>query len=271
MTGSAAEIRTTGVRSALAVSAVLAGALGLALMLAPDRVAAALGASGRDQFAYLAGGSAFFGYAAAIAWIWARAGTGGTWTLLVAITAAAIAVIAGCLVAIARGENSTALLLILAGGVVTTVAGGLAIRAVDDSDGPGARGPAASDADIAPWFVAFLVWGVAASAIFGVGGLVLGATFGQLTGAAAVDDTIYRLAGAGTIGVLAGSLLSVRSRRWSAIEPIVVLGLATNALTLVGALIVLAGRDAPTLLWLIAAAAAFNVAGLGAALLRQGR
>src|SRR5687767_425687 len=99
MTGSAAEIRTTGVRSAPAVSAVLAGALGLALMLAPDRVAAALGASGRDQFAYLAGGSAFFGYAAAIAWIWARAGTGGTWTLLVAITAAAIAVIAGCLVA----------------------------------------------------------------------------------------------------------------------------------------------------------------------------
>jgi hypothetical protein len=66
-------------------------------------------------------------------------------------------------------------------------------------------------------------------------------------------------------------VLTLRSRNWEEIRLVARLGFVTNLLTLISVPIVVAAGGAPTLIWLIGAAAAFNVAGLGLALFREGR
>jgi hypothetical protein len=62
--GRSMTMRGTARLAAMVLTIVGAGALGLALFVAPDRVADALQLDGRDPFAYRSGGAAFLGYAA---------------------------------------------------------------------------------------------------------------------------------------------------------------------------------------------------------------
>ena len=95
---------------------------------------------------------------------------------------------------------------------------------------------------------------------------MLGSVFGGLAGMAGTDDVVYRLAGAATIGILVGSALALRTQSWQLVRLPVLLAFVTNVLSLVGGITVVAKGDAPIVLWLIAGAAFFNVAGLGIAL-----
>jgi hypothetical protein len=243
---------------------VLGGALGLILYLVPDRAASLLGLEGLDRFAYGPGGAAFLGYAVALLSGWnapARA-----WRIILpAATGAAIATAIAALISFAGGHGGTAMAAVLAVAIVVAVAAGSAAAAM------GVASFDAGERDIARWLVAFFGWGVVASGLFGLGGLLLGGTFGALTGAHGTDDPVYRLAGAATIGILVGSVLTLRSRNWGEIRLVAILGFVTNLLTLISVPIVVIGGGAPTLIWLIGAAAAFNVVGLGLALYRKGR
>jgi hypothetical protein len=255
-------------RSGAAAAIILSGLLGLALYAVPDRFAATLGLEGHDGFAYRAGGAAFVGYAVALLSGW----TGDARSLRLIMPATLGATVATAVaggIALAGGHGGTAMAAIVFGSVAVAVLVGYPVlrRGV-----PGPLGPTAPERDIAPWLVAFFVWGTVASALFGLGGLLLGGTFGLLTGAAGMDDPVYRLAGAATIGILVGSLLTLRSRNWHEIRLVSRLGFVTNLLTLIGVpLVVATGTGAPSLVWLIGAAAAFNTGGLGLALLREGR
>jgi hypothetical protein len=264
MNTSGREVTARIERVAIASTIVFSAVLGVALYALSDRVAAALGAEGRDGFAYRAGGAAFLGYAVALVLGWG-AEARALRILLPASVGAAVATAVAAAIAVVGGHSGTAPLLILGGAVVSAVLVGY---------GPQRRIASSTDGgtpDIPSWLVAFFVWGVVASALFGLGGLLLGSTFGTLTGAHGTDDVVYRLAGAATMGIFVGSLLTLRSRNWREIRLVAVLGFVTNLLTLIGVPIVVAGGDPPALIWLIGAAAAFNVGGLGLALLRQGR
>lgn len=150
--------------------------------------------------------------------------------------------------------------LILAGAlVVAATAGYVMARA-------GVALPERTGRRFAPWFVAFLGWGVIASALFGLGGLVLGSTFGSVAGFPGGDDHVYRLAGAATVGILVGSALALRTQDWEVVRLPVLMSFVTNVLTLVGGAIYISQGGVPLVAYLIAGAASFNVAGLGLAL-----
>jgi hypothetical protein len=236
-----------------------AGILGLALFLMPDRVAGALQLPGLDTFAYRSGGAAFLGYAAAFILGWNAAPTKLRILWLETIVGASATAVAAFL-ALLGGHGS--------GLVVPLILGAIAIAALAGYQvlGQGPLLPAPTVRRFAPWFIAFLGWGVVAAALFGIGGLALGSTFGNLARFAGTDDAVYRLAGAATVGILVGSALSLRSQDWDLVRLPVMLGFVTNVLSLVGGIVVIASGNAPIMLWLIAGAALFNIAGLGFAL-----
>jgi hypothetical protein len=237
----------------------LAGLLGVALFAVPDRMAAALGLAGTDEFAYRSGGAAFLGYAVAFAFGWnAAAGTLRVlW--LATLGAAAVTVVAG-LVAFAAGHTGGILVPLI-------VLGAIAVAAVAWYEVvPGPVLPRATGRQFTPWFVAFLGWGVIASALFGIGGLVLGSTFGSIAGFAGGDDPVYRFAGAATIGILVASILALRTQDWSLIRLPVLMSFVTNVVTLLGGALYISHGGVPPVAYLIAAAAIFNIGGLGLAL-----
>jgi hypothetical protein len=236
------------------------GAVGLAMVLVPGEFAGYLGSAGTDEFAYRSGGAAFLGYAVAFAIAWSD--TAASLRILwLATIAAAGAVVVAALIAIALGGQASMVLLLVALGAALVGAIGFAgLR------GGGAVLPASSGQRFATWFVAFLGWGVIASALFGLGGLILGSIFGTLTGFPGGDDTMYRLAGAATVGILVGTVLALRTQDWSLVRRPVLMSFATNLLTLIGGLIYIGHGGVPVAAYLIAAAAVFNVAGLGLAI-----
>jgi hypothetical protein len=237
-----------------------AGILGLALFLMPDRVAGALQLPGLDTFAYRSGGAAFLGYAAAFVLGWNAAPTKLHILWLEAIVGASATAVAALLALLGGHGSGPVVPLILAGAITIAALAGYQVV------GQGPLLPAPTGRRFAPWFIAFLGWGVLAAALFGIGGLALGSTFGSLAGFAGTDDAVYRLAGAATIGILVGSALSLRSQDWDLVRLPVMLGFVTNVLSLVGGIVVIASGNAPIMLWLIAAAALFNIVGLGLAL-----
>jgi hypothetical protein len=247
-------------RALAVVVVLLTGLLGFGLFLVPDRMAAALNSAGTDPFAFRSGGAAFIGYAAAFALAWTRPRAEAQ-ILWLATLVGGIATVAAGLITIALGNGGGVVFpAILAGGVVVALAAQYELR--------GWRGllPDATGRRFARWFVYFLGWGVIAAALFGIGGLVLGSVFGSLSGFAGNDDVVYRIAGAATVGILAGTLLSLRTQSWELVRLPVVLGFVTNVFSLMGGLIVLAAGGAPIMLVLIVGAAIFNVIGLGLAL-----
>ena len=245
-------------RLAASVVVVLFGALGLAMFAVPDRVAGAFGLPGTDEFAYRSGGAAFLGYAIAFLYGWAS--DEGSRRILwlatyVAAVATAIAAVVGYL-----GQPSAAGAVVFAGALIASVATGWAANRSRP------RAPERTARTFATWFQAFIGWGVVASVIFGLGGFVLGSTFGKLLGFMGTDDPIYRLAGAATIGILVGSLLALRTQDWHQVRLPVVVSFATNVLTLVAGALLISHGAVPLAAYAIAAAALFNVVGLGLAL-----
>jgi hypothetical protein len=100
--------------------------------------------------------------------------------------------------------------------------------------------------------------------------LILGGAFGHALGYSGNDDFVYRQAGAATLGAAAGGLLVLRSRRWASARIVAVMALTFNGLSVVAALLEIAGGGTP-IAWLILAAATLVTVGMGAALLRGGR
>lgn len=237
------------------------GVLGVAMFAAPDQVAAAFGLPGSDEFAYRSGGAAFIGYALAFAAGWAapRGAFGILWPATMA-AAGATAVAAVAAVAIGGRDLLGPSGLVMGAGALVFAAVAAASRESDRIL------PERTGRRFSPWFVAFLGWGVVASALFGLGGLILGSTFGSVAGFPGGDDPIYRLAGAATIGVLVGSVLALRTQDWQQVRLPVVMSFTTNLLTLLGGALYIAGGGVPPVAYLIAGAAIFNVVGLGLAL-----
>jgi len=242
------------------VGFVLTGLLGFGLFLVPHRMAAALNSAGSDPFAFRSGGAAFIGYAAAFALAWTRPRAEAQ-ILWLATAVGGLATALAAVIALLVGDGGGIMLpLILVGGLVVAAAGWY------ESRGWPQMLPFSTGRRFATWFVAFLGWGVIASALFGLGGIVLGSVFGSLAGFPGHDDAVYRIAGAATVGILAGTLLSLRTQDWTLVRLPIVLGFVTNVFSLIGGLIVLAAGGSPIMLVLIIGAAIFNVIGLGLAL-----
>jgi hypothetical protein len=237
----------------------LAGVFGLFLFVFPDRAAAAFALSGSDEFAYRSGGAAFLGYAVAFAAGW-TASTQMLRILWLATLGAAVATALAALIALATGHSGFALLLVLAGAVIAAAVSGYSTFASRPVL------PAPTERRFSTWFVAFLAWGIIASALFGIGGLVLGSTFGSLLGFPGGDDPVYRFAGGATIGILVGTILALRTQDWEQLRLPVLVSFVTNVVTLIGGVLYIGHGAVPPVAFLVAGAAIFNIAGLGLAL-----
>lgn len=243
------------------VAATGTAALG-ALLLGATVVGGILKWVPGDVFALQTGGSAFIGFAVALAM--ETTANRPTRILLASAAAGALGTaIAAALALLGPTGGRLGLAALVAGGGIAAMLGYLLLRSPESRPAVGQQ--------ISRWFTGFLVWGSVASALFGFGGLLLGETFGKLFGFAGVYDLIYRLAGGVTLGIFIGSVLSVRSRWWPEVRPLVIVGLVTNLLTLLlGVADTISGGGSIGLV-LIMAAAAFNTGGLGLGLARAGQ
>lgn len=234
---------------------------GLALFIAPGAANALFGLPGRDLFATRLLGAAVLGFAVAVG-----LGSGSGWRglripMLAALTCAIADLIAVAL-SLAFDAGTPGVLLIVS---IATVVAILALTLTAPSPPP-----ALDERPIARWCVLLLMWGVVAAALFGFGGLLLGASAGKLVGLAGADGITYRLAGAWTLGYLVGSALGIRSKRWSEIGPAIAGSVVVNAFSLIAAVFeLLAG--APLIAYAILAAALFNTAALSLVYVRRGR
>lgn len=249
-------------RLAFIVAAVGAGGMGL-LLFAATVVSGLLTYLSTDVFALQTGGAAFLGFAVAMGM--EATANRPTRIVLAGGVAAALGTALGAAIALLGPTGGKLGLSALVAGVgIAWMLGYLLLRSV--------RTAPTDDPLIGRWFTGFLVWGSVASALFGFGGLLLGGTFGKLFGFAGTYDLLYRLAGGVTLGIFVGSVLSVRSRAWLEVRPLVVVGFITNLLTLLGGLADAShGGNAAVGVLLICAAAGFNTIGLGLGLLRRGK
>jgi hypothetical protein len=248
----------------LLILLIAAGAFfGLAPFLAPGLFASASGFKGTDVFMYRLAGAATFGYALGLG-VGFRAG----WTALripIASTAVFNACsIAACLVAIAAGAQLV-VFVILAASILFTAATAYFLARPPRDDRLSAE-----DKGLATWVTGLFIVGALAAAFFGLAPLILGGAFGHALGYSGNDDFVYRQAGAATLGAAAGGLLVLRSRRWASARIVAVMALTFNGLSVVAALLEIAGGGTP-IAWLILAAAALVTVGMGAALMRGGR
>ena len=243
---------------------IAAGAFfGLAPFVAPGLFASATGFQGTDVFMYRLAGAATFGYAVGLA-LGFRSG----WTALRIPIASTLvfnaASIVACLVAIAGGAQLV-VFVILAASILFTAATAYFLSRPPRED----RAPA-DDRSLATWVTGLFVIGVLAAAFFGLAPLIFGGAFGHALGYSGNDDFVYRQGGAATLGAAAGGLLVLRSRSWAAARLPAVMALTFNGLSVVAALLEIAGGGTP-IAWLILAAAALVTVGMGAALMRGGR
>jgi hypothetical protein len=245
---------------------IAAGALfGLAPFLAPAQFASATGFAGQDLFMYRLAGAATFAYAVGLA-----VGFRANWEALripIAATATFNATsIAACVAAVVAGPPQPVVYVILAASVLFTAAT-LYFLAQPPPSRMTAQGPAPT---MAPWIVALFAIGVVAAAFFGLAALIAAGAFGQFVGYSGTDDFVYRQGGAATTGAALGGLLVLFSRRWEAARVPAVMALAFNGLSVVAAILDIAGGG-PPIAGLILLAAAVVTVGMSAALIRGGR
>jgi hypothetical protein len=243
------------------VAAGGAAALG-ALLLGATVVGGLLKWVHGDVFALQTGGSAFIAFAVALA-IETNANRPTRILLPAAIAGALGTAIAAALALLGPTGGRLGLTALVAGAGIAAMLGYLLLRSPEALPAGGQP--------ISRWFTGFLVWGCVASALFGFGGLLLGSTFGKLFGFAGVYDLLYRLDGGITLGIFVGSVLSVRSRSWAAVQPVVIVAFVTNLLVLLAGVADAVSGGGSIGLYLITAASAFNAGCLGLGLARAGQ
>jgi hypothetical protein len=247
---------------------IAAGAFfGLATLIAPVTFASLTGFAGTDLFTYRLAGAATFAYAAGL-----TAGSRASWQELWIPIASTLtfnaASILACVLAILAGGAQLIVFVILAASIVFTYGTAQLLREPPMAASGKAR--AELERPIARWIVWLFGIGVAAAAVFALGPLLLGGQFGVLVGASGNDPFVYRQAGAATLGAAVGGVLVLRSRRWSAARIPALMAVTFNGLSVIAAVIEIAGGAQPVA-YLILAAAAFTTVGMALALYRRGR
>jgi hypothetical protein len=247
---------------------IAAGAVfGLAPFLAPASFASLTGFQGTDVFVYRLAGAATFGYAVGLA-----AGWRASWAeLRVPIAATYVfnaASILACVLAIIGGEAQPVVYLILVASIIFTAGTGVLLRR-PPLGASGAERPEL-DHPMATWLVALFAIGVAAAAVFGLGSLVLGGSFGTIVGATGNDAFVYRQAGAATLGAAVGGVMVLMSRRWTAARLPALMALTFNGLSVIAAALQITSAGTPVS-YLILAAAGVTTIGMALALYRGGR
>jgi hypothetical protein len=252
----------------VAVLAVVPGALGAFLLLAPDASARAFGLVGTDIFLYRLAGAASFGYLASLAAEW-RGGWPALRITIAGMPVFAIGSILAAAVALVTGEGAWIVGAIL---VVSVVLLGLELVLLTNPPGPDR---AESDAgDIAPWVTYLFAFGAIAALGTGSVALLLGGAGGKLlAGYSGTDSIIYREAGAATLAAAYGAYLALRSRRWAEIGRGTWGAFAFNGLSLIAAVFEIARGNGGLNLLSVAVFAVSLVmtVGLAVAMSRGGR
>lgn len=244
------------------IAAAIGSAGMAALLLGATAINGWLRWEPKDVFALQTGGSAFLGFAVILAM--GVTANHPTQIMLASAVGAAAGTAIGAAVALTGPSGGKLGVAALVAGVgIAIILGYFLVRYPIPLRDRGAQ--------ISRWFTYFLVWGSVASALFAFGGLILGATFGKLFGFAGAYDLLYRLDGGVTLGIFVGSVLSVRSRSWPEVRPLVIVGFITNLGTLLGGAFDTASGGGSLGLYLIMAAGAFNTIGLGLGLRRAGQ
>lgn len=261
-------IDTDRLRRPLLLLLVAAGLVfGLGPVLVPVQFAQAVGLSGDDVFVYRLAGAATLGYGVALllgyrdAWASIR--------ILIAATAVFNACsLAACLLIIARGGAVPVVYIIALASTLFTI-GTLALLVSPPSVHGEATRPMSigRGPDVQPWFVGLLAIGTLSALGFGVAALLLDGELGRILGYRGTDELIYRQAGAATLGQGIGGLLALRSRRWSELRLAIVGAFVFNVVSVVAAVVELAGGGRP-IAWVILGAAALVALGTFLALAR---
>jgi hypothetical protein len=220
----------------VALLAIVPGAFGLLLFLAPEFSAKASGFVGKDIFLYRLAGAASFGYLVSLAGAW-RDGWPALRITLAGMALFAAGSIVACAVALVAGEGTWIVGVVLVASVVFLGLQLLLLR------NPPARTEWTRESlpDVADWVLYLIAFGAIAALGTGALALLFGGAGGTLlAGYSGTDSIIYREAGAATLGGAYGAYLALRSRRWAEIGRGLWGALAFNGLSLIAAVLEIA-------------------------------
>jgi len=252
----------------VAVLAIVPGAFGAYLFLAPEASARAFGLVGTDIFLYRLAGAASFGYLASLVAEW-RGGWPALRITIAGMPIFAIGSILAAAVALVTGEGGWIVGAVFVASVVL-----LGLELVLLTNPPGPDRASTNGPDIADWVTYLFAFGAIAALGTGSVALLLGGAGGKLlAGYSGTDSIIYREAGAATLAATYGAYLALRSRRWAEIGRGTWGALAFNGLSLIAAVLEIArGNGGLNLLSVAALAVSLVVTvGLALAMARGGR
>ena len=252
----------------VAVLAIVPGAFGACLFLAPEASARAFGLVGTDIFLYRLAGAASFGYLASLVAEW-RGGWPALRITIAGMPIFAIGSILAAAVALVTGEGGWIVGAVFVASVVL-----LGLELVLLTNPPGPDRASTNGPDIADWVTYLFAFGAIAALGTGSVALLLGGAGGKLlAGYSGTDSIIYREAGAATLAAAYGAYLALRSRRWAEIGRGTWGALAFNGLSLIAAVLEIArGNGGLNLLSVAVLAVSLVVTvGLALAMARGGR
>jgi len=252
----------------VAVLAIVPGAFGAYLFLAPEASARAFGLVGTDIFLYRLAGAASFGYLASLVAEW-RGGWPALRITIAGMPIFAIGSILAAAVALVTGEGGWIVGAVFVASVVL-----LGLELVLLTNPPGPDRASTNGPDIADWVTYLFAFGAIAALGTGSVALLLGGAGGKLlAGYSGTDSIIYREAGAATLAAAYGAYLALRSRRWAEIGRGTWGALAFNGLSLIAAVLEIArGNGGLNLLSVAVLAVSLVVTvGLALAMARGGR
>jgi hypothetical protein len=219
----------------VALLAIVPGAFGVLLFLAPEASARAFGLIGKDIFLYRLAGAASFGYLVSLAGAW-RDGWPALRITVAGMAVFAIGSILAAAAALVTSEGAWIVGVIL---VVSVVFLGLEFLLLTNP--PGGDRASTGVRDVADWVSYLFAFGAIAALGTGSLALLLGGVGGTLlAGYSGTDSIIYREAGAATLGAAYGAYLATKSRRWAEIGRGLWGALAFNGLSLVAAILEIA-------------------------------
>jgi hypothetical protein len=239
------------------------GAVALAALLLPVRLATMAGYPGNDHYIYRLAGAAGLGYAAGLA----LALRSNEWPPVrlpvTAVLAYNLASIYACGAEIAGKSATWVVYLILVASLgFVALTGGLLFRHQEAAPGAGPR--------VARWVVWLLVLATILAATFGLLPLLFPVQFGQFFGLQATDTFIYHQAGAATFGYAVMGVGELMSRRWGEIRWPAVMALTFNGIACVVSLLAIVAAKPSLLTYLVAPASLVVAVGMIVALRRKG-
>jgi hypothetical protein len=201
-----------------------------------------LGYPGNDSFAYRLAGAATFGYAVALVLGLRQDNWAPLRLVVIATLTFNIASIYACVAAIAAGGANIIVYLIFGTSIAITAITFWALNRHKDLPAP--------MADLSKNFPRIFAVGTVFSGLFGLGGLFIGAYFGQLFGFKGTELFLYRQAGAASLGYAVMAIYAMRSNAWVEARLPMVMAAVFNALSFIGSVVAIASGE-PTLLTIV--------------------